>query len=248
VGYTMNLHTAVEQSDAGSVRTYKITTTPKVNASSIAARNRLSTVNNDEWVREQLRAAAVETLIKRMKFRFAESEDSMKNLVKAKDNSGKYSNKGSKHRLDSSPKFATRMQQAYRAIFDETGNFGKVGVGWGPMDAVEKVKTPTNRGKPTKSPYTTMWKQLEFGTGVWAVKLGGPHARTSGRYKFADGSWVYGRVRRRSGAISGYRGLRLIGTQPGSFLWDTDGTPYTRDLQELQAAFYQRLRTQLKAN
>lgn len=232
--YTVNVKTAVKRvAAAGTLRT-TITTKVEPAANNGPVLQRMLQLGNPKLIRDLLQQAAVETLIKEMKRRFAGAEQDMLDLQLDPGNSG-----AGRGKLQSSPKFKDQMQETYRKIFDTPPKpFGTVGIGWAPVNVVEQVKTPTHKGKTTRSKYTTMWKQLEFGTGKLAVLVGGPYARTSGKYKFSDGSWVYGRI---SSNKKSYRGLHLLGTRPGNFLWNQDGEHYTTDIQELQAAFYRRL-------
>lgn len=103
-------------------------------------------------------------------------------------------------------------------------------LGIGPLQQLNSVRTPSHgeitKGKPTRSRYTVLWRQLEFGTGVFAKPQ--PRAVAT-RTKEPDGSWWYG-------AQAG-QGLHLLGTRPGNFLRQASGLPYTQDAQNFATMF-----------
>lgn len=102
-----------------------------------------------------------------------------------------------------------------------------VSIGAAPRAYIDLLETPTATvllsGQRSTSPFKVLWRHLEFGSGVYASKaqaklLG--ETPSSGRFKKADGSWLYGRP-----GASGEGGLRVLGTMPMHFLWSSDGTP-----------------------
>lgn len=138
--------------------------------------------------------------------------------------------------LQSPGGFRNRMKQVYAELFTKPINIpGSRGVGFGEMTGLTAIRTPSHTN-PTTSPYSTMWKQLEFGTGVFAVEAGGPLARTTGDFKEADGSWWYGRR-----TENGFTGLHFKGTRPGSWYRTPQGAPYPSDTFAFMSAFYNRL-------
>lgn len=136
----------------------------------------------------------------------------------------------------STGQFRPRMQQIIKILTDpalvkvqETGEGLVIGVG--DLLAMGAVQTPSASGikvgkRPTTSAFTTMWRQLEFGTGVYA-KAG--NKRTSGLTKSAGGRWWYGP------ALN--QGLHIRGTQPGSFISKQDGEGYASDFKRFEARF-----------
>jgi hypothetical protein len=145
--------------------------------------------------------------------------------------------------LSSVPSFTSRLQQVAQALFENpvksTGTGKGVLLGFGHTPTLQRIKTPTHAGYPTTSPYNIMWRQLEYGTGYYAVQAGGPYARTSGEWKIGSpsGSWWYGR----RGLRGGMTGVHLLGTRPGSFLRDASGIPYGPDGFKFSTDVYFRL-------
>lgn len=88
---------------------------------------------------------------------------------------------------------------------------GTISIGFGSIKALEAIKTQPK----SKSPMNVLWRQLEFGTGIFAKKAG--HTievpRREGLTKLGDGSWKWG-------------GLHLLGAHAGNWLRSQTGVAY----------------------
>lgn len=136
-----------------------------------------------------------------------------------------------------------RMQQVMDILSDpklmdvsytyRDGKVNSITVSLGPIAALDKIQvpsaTPLITGHPTESKMTSMWRQMEFGTGVFAF----PTGRFEGQYKTSAGSWWFG-------PRKGF-GIHFAGTQPGNILRDQTGVLYSSDAmrfkQELERLF-----------
>lgn len=107
----------------------------------------------------------------------------------------------------------------------------------GNMMALEAVETPSAspiisaKGRLTSlSPHKTLWRHMEFGTGVYkrlSNKLN-PVKKTP--FQNPDGSWYYGKGRR--------AGLQVLGSEPMRFLYANDqGGLFDEDVKALLEAF-----------
>lgn len=112
---------------------------------------------------------------------------------------------------------------------------GRITLKIGKVEDLEKIKTPSATEGGTSSPYNVMWRQLEFGTGIYAKK--GPDFRSSGTYKDSSGAggWFYGGF----SAGKSRRRLHLKGTRGGHFLF-REGTslPYVGDGAKFETYFF----------
>jgi hypothetical protein len=104
-------------------------------------------------------------------------------------------------------------------------------LGIGPLNRLNAIETPSATpklsGHPTSSAMTTMWRQLEFGTGIYAS--GDPSGNPGSPFKEGDGSWWYGKKRG--------MGLHLLGTPGAHVAYDMDGVPYEPDALRFQTVF-----------
>lgn len=91
-------------------------------------------------------------------------------------------------------------------------------IGAGNMNAVESVITPSATqslmGVQSRSTRRVLWRQLEFGTGVYAKKQPGVSTASS-PYTRGD-KWLYGYKDKRTDSD---RGVYAFGTQPMNFLF-----------------------------
>lgn len=97
-----------------------------------------------------------------------------------------------------------------------------LGIGYIPsLDEVQSPSaTPIIYGVDTRTPYGILWRQMEFGMGVTQRKAyPGPIALTRSSSK--QGWWY--------GPKTPSAGIHFKGTQPGNFLRDQTGLPYSQD-------------------
>lgn len=142
----------------------------------------------------------------------------------------------------SSGLFEKRMRQIMQHFIDEgmlstTAAGGKATVGIGNTGLLDKIRTPSHgevvRGRPTKSRHTMMWRQLEFGTGVYAKS---PFFRSGPTtHKTKRGSWWYG--------VQQNHGIHLRGSRPGNILFNPQSLPYDSDAIKFEGRFAAHLRT-----
>jgi len=104
-------------------------------------------------------------------------------------------------------------------------------LGIGPLNRLNQIETPSATphmaGHDTSSQMTTMWRQLEFGTGIYAS--GDPEGNPGSPFKDGDGSWWYGKKK-------GF-GLHLLGTPGAHVAYDMDGVAYESDALKFQSVF-----------
>lgn len=137
----------------------------------------------------------------------------------------------------STGQFKVRMLQLYtmlanpaRIAFQPTSDGVVVGIGNTSM--MNTVRTPSHgelegKKRPTTSDFTVMWRQLEFGSGIYAK--GGKRVKGPTKSKGGGGRWWYGP------AIDS--GVQLRGARPGNFFTMTDGSPYNSDMLRFQNRF-----------
>lgn len=110
------------------------------------------------------------------------------------------------------------------------GVINSITVKAGRLDQLDRIRTPSATplitGHQSSSRFNILWRQMEFGTGVFAF----PSGRFSGRYKTSAGTWWFGP---RVG-----QGVHFAGNRPGQFLRQKTGQLYTADAM----LFEQRLR------
>lgn len=130
----------------------------------------------------------------------------------------------------STGQFRVRALEVLRALTDasllevHTTDDGVL-LGIGKLAELENIQTPSATpqltGHPTASSMTTLWRQLEFGTGVYARTAGGPRSPKGWWYSPHPGT-----------------GLRLMGAQGVHAVFDAaTGLPYHRDAVEFEEVF-----------
>lgn len=78
---------------------------------------------------------------------------------------------------------------------------GQIGIG--NIAQLDKIKTPTaNRKGTTRSRMTTLWRHLEFGTGIYALDKS-VNAESPFKEPKSEGAWWWGRERGRGVLIAG---------------------------------------------
>ena len=108
-------------------------------------------------------------------------------------------------------------------IKTETVN-GRPSITFGSTERMDRIKAPSatehviKKPHPTESKFQVLWRQLEFGTGIYAKASPFP-TNTNPINKQSDGSWWYGP---RVGM-----GLHLRGAKAGNFLRNASGIAYT---------------------
>lgn len=127
-----------------------------------------------------------------------------------------------------SGRFRLLALQVLRVVADATqiqdagSGGGMVRLGVGRLSFLERIETPSAtpvlRGYPTSSKFSTLWRHLEFGTGIYSsissVNAGSP-------YRLPGGGWWYGR--------SPQEALRLRGSRGVHALRQASGAPYAQD-------------------
>lgn len=108
-----------------------------------------------------------------------------------------------------------------------------VHLGIGNLDLLNAIHTPSATpmltGHDTASAMDTLWKHLEFGTGVYSTLK---NANPGSKHRAKDGGWWYG-------PHPGF-GLHLLGSQGGHFLFDAaTGVPYHADALRFEEEFGQ---------
>lgn len=125
-----------------------------------------------------------------------------------------------------------RLIQISREPNSMTASIGNIGT----LDKIESPSaTPILTGKSSTSPYGILWRQMEWGTG--ALRKPAPFAVFPTRFTSSEG-WWYGKK-------LPYRGIHFRGTQPGNFLRDATGLPYSQDAQQFRDLFSSTLRQSL---
>jgi hypothetical protein len=99
------------------------------------------------------------------------------------------------------------------------------GAGIGPEKLVLAIETPSATkyltGLRTTSKMTTLFRQVEFGTGTDGVD---PVGNVGSLHEYSGG-WVYGKDE--------HRGLHLEGAKPARVLWQEAQVPYSEDYRRL---------------
>jgi hypothetical protein len=111
------------------------------------------------------------------------------------------------------------------------------GVGIGPRSKVMGLKTPSATkhldGVDTASDLTSLFRQVEFGTGIYGTdpegNLGSPYAM--------GGGWFYGK--------SPNKGLGIHGAKPAHVLWEEAKYPYRDDTTRLEQFLARAIATHL---
>lgn len=109
---------------------------------------------------------------------------------------------------------------------------GVISIGIGDIAELSKVRTPsatTEAKKKVNSPFVHMWRQLEFGTGIFAKQQDVP-GNVAGRIR---GVWWYG-PKTEGGNESG---IEFIGSKPANIIFQTRSVPYSQDAQEFFKRF-----------
>lgn len=116
-------------------------------------------------------------------------------------------------------------------------------IGTAPRELLDLKETPTASvlltGRRSSSKYKTLWRHLEFGTGIDAVpaavqaRAAGATPTGSGRFKNLDGSWQYGRQ-----GMTSSGGLTVLGTKPMNFLWTMKGKPLALHEEAARLEFF----------
>lgn len=129
---------------------------------------------------------------------------------------------------------------------------GKVTLGIGKISELDKVQTPHTEVARTTQPFGIMWRQLEFGTGVFAKRgtsaYGGFRAGSGSTTKdpTVSGAWWLG-PHKPAGEPHSW-GLRLLGSDSGNFLRTRTGIPYTTDGIKFSGDFQAKLSAALRAS
>ncbi len=110
------------------------------------------------------------------------------------------------------------------ALFTQAGYMGirkGEGVGIGPRRKVMALETPSATkhltGMDTASDMTSLFRQVEFGTGVYGTD---PEGNSTALYEY-DRGWIYGK--------DPHQGLRIKGVQPAHVLWQEAKAPWGPD-------------------
>lgn len=144
----------------------------------------------------------------------------------------KYHGKGSKHERHQTVggHFAdsiSKVERQLKLIRDSAGRGGSTTIGFGSIEALDAIHTTANE---TKSKFNILWRQLEFGTGIFVER---PGPRTDGPSKtFPAGSWLFGQT-------------HVLGSRPGNFLRMAAGIPYAPDAVLFRDALTKALRSHL---
>ena len=114
-------------------------------------------------------------------------------------------------------------------------------IGIGKLEDLNAILTPSFGNPDTggTTPYKILWRQLEFGTGIYAK----PSPRLGPtRFKTRRGTWWFGPsdVRKRR-----FVGLHLRGSRPGNVLTTAAGLPYDSDALLFRQAFFETMQRQL---
>lgn len=128
----------------------------------------------------------------------------------------------------------------------------------GNVKALDAVQTPsavvTLRGKGTRSPHRSLWRQLEFGAGALRSRTSWSMPRKT-RNAIVGGGWFFGPLAKsirtvgienaenigRKGGSSGSEfsnyGLKIRGIEPMRFLFASGEAPWIQDAEDSLAAF-----------
>lgn len=111
-----------------------------------------------------------------------------------------------------------------------TSDKDRIVLGIGPLQRLNRIETPSATpdltGRGTSSDLTTMWRQLEFGTGVYSTD---PAGNPGSEFTEADGSWWFGKEKG--------KGLRLKGTPGAHAIFDANAVPYMEDALRFESVF-----------
>lgn len=107
---------------------------------------------------------------------------------------------------------------------------GSITAGIGLRTALDAIHTPSATpeltGHPTSSTRNILWRQLEFGSGMFSTRK----QDQRGRFRSASGGWWYGR--------SPDAALHLLGSRPGGMLRDPERQlPYDKDSVRFRTVF-----------
>lgn len=119
------------------------------------------------------------------------------------------------------PKFVVIQRTATRMV-----------IGIGDENKLNRIWTPSY-SQPSMSPHGTLWRHMEFGTGVFAAYkplLG--HKVVATDFKEADGTWHYGH---KEGISGRWSGLHFLGSRPGNIILDERGAPFPDDKMLFEA-------------
>lgn len=110
----------------------------------------------------------------------------------------------------------------------------------GHIKTLEQIKSPAAKqflsGKRSRSPYGILWRQMEFGTGVYRKPGDKPFVPT--RYTSEQGWWY--------GPRNSKASIHFRGTKAGNLLRTQTGLPYSDDARAFTALFAERIRSLLK--
>ena len=120
------------------------------------------------------------------------------------------------------------------------GRGKRVVFGIGNIAHLDKIETPKSGVSSSFQEFGIMWRQLEFGTGVFAKRVSSPYGgfRATGagtKDATIPGAWWLGK--RVPQGIAIRSGLRLKGSRPGNFLRTYTGLPYEQDAQRFGSEF-----------
>ncbi len=116
----------------------------------------------------------------------------------------------------------------------------KGGVGIGPRKKIMEMETPSATRhltqKDTLSEFTSLFRQIEFGTGTHGMDpVGNPGGGLSA---LSGGAWYYGK--------SENQGVNIRGAKPAHVLWSEAGAPYSEDYDRLKKYIYATLASHIK--
>lgn len=118
------------------------------------------------------------------------------------------------------------------ANLGEQANPDSVGLGIGNFEHLDQVRTPSATplltGHPTSSPMSSLWRHLEFGTGVFASAN-----NTASQHRTTFGTWWYG-------PRPGF-GLQLKGSKGVHAIFDQRGVGYEVDALRFETVFAEML-------
>lgn len=101
---------------------------------------------------------------------------------------------------------------------------GVIEIGIGDITKLDAIRMPSathELGSFTETPFVHMWRQMEFGSGVFAKRQTIPGNLAGG----IRGAWWYGR-RDRANA-----GVEFAGSKPGNIIFESASIPYEADAQ-----------------
>jgi hypothetical protein len=148
-------------------------------------------------------------------------------------------------RLGEGSKFRPLLMRLAKLLTDpgmmkvESGG-GRTMLGIGARSKISRMRTPSATpfltGAATTSPYTSFFRQVEFGTGVYGQD---PEGNRGTAFTLDDGNWFYGRNPK--------DGLHFKGAKPAHVLWQDTGLPYAKDQTDLRDTFTRLLFQYLRA-